>query len=154
MIIITTTTTSIRINQKKSNSEEPSFESSIIRIPFEKGKTINFDKSRMITKQSVMLTAKKKITQFYCSGKSKLEINPGDKIEYLQYRAEGYAACRVKGEICEVFIMGNEPAFDGLDKKPIVEWWVRVINHHKKPVGWLVLDYNEFNQIEFGERKF
>lgn len=121
--------------------EEASLTSPTLTVAYKKGGRVVFDKSKLITKKSVMLTANRKVTDLWCKGET-LAINSGDTVEYLQYRAEGYGTVRVKGKICEVFL---EEGFDGLDKSPETEWWVRVVDDHKKPVGWILVDRTQLN---------
>lgn len=120
---------------------EASLKSPTLTIKYKKGWRVVFDKSKLITKKSVILTANRKVKDYWCKGGT-VEINPGDTVEYLQYRAEGYGTVRVKGKICEVFL---EDGFDGLDKSPETEWWVRVVDKHKKPVGWILVDRTQLN---------
>ncbi len=51
--------------------------------------------------------------------------------------AEGYGTVRVEGKICQVCL---EDGFDGLEKSPLTEWWVRVVDKQNKPVGWILID--------------
>lgn len=156
----------------KNNSldlhSQPTTTSTQIKYALQKGSKVLFDKSKLITKQSVTLTAKTEVTDVHCensTGKKKMimpdgterivkrgadVISPGETIEFLQYRAEGYITARYKGSICEVFVMDNVPKFDGLDKKPVVEWWVRVINKDKIPQGWLLVDKSQVNFLKRG----
>lgn len=127
---------------------EPSKETKPIFMKFQKDKIISFDRSKVITKQSTFLNVKKKVTDVWC-GDKQIELNPGDTIEYLQYRAEGYGIVVYKGDLCEVSL--SEDDFEGLDKSPVTEWWIRVIDTQKKPLGWLLVD--QF-QVKLVDRKF
>ena len=121
--------------------EEPSLTSPTLTIEYEKGWRVGFDKSKVITKKSVMLTANRKNRDLWCKG-GNVEIHAGDRVEYLQYGGEGYGTVRVKGKICQVFL---EDGFDGLAQSPETEWWVRVVDEHEKPVGWILVDRTQLN---------
>lgn len=157
----------------KTNSlilhNQPAVTSNQIKYDLQKGSKVLFDKSKLITRQSVSLTAKTEVTDVHCeksTGNKKIimpegtedivkrgavVISPGETIEFLQYRAEGYITARYKDRICEVFVMDNVPKFEGLDKEPVVEWWVRVVNKDKLPQGWLLVDGS---QVDFLKRGF
>jgi len=145
----------------------PSKDSEVITLPFRIGEKIiydaypseakeriTYDQSKMITKNSVTLTANEKITKTFCAGKpvpvvgQEPIIQPGESIEFLQYRAEGYVTARYKGVICKVFVADNKPKFDGLDKQPEVEWWVRLIDAKKTPLGWLLISKDQVNFLQ------
>jgi hypothetical protein len=138
----------LRLNKLSSKESEE------ITLPFRIGERITYDQSKMITKKSVTLTAKEKVTKTFCPGMpvpvigQEPIIQPGETIEYLQYRAEGYVTARYKGVICEVFVADNNPKFDGLDKKPDVEWWIRVVNDKKVPLGWLLINEDQVNYLQ------
>lgn len=101
-----------------------------------------FDTSIVRTLRSVFLTAKDRVSDVFCSGakSAKPVIQPGEVIEYLQYGAEGYGLVRYRTEICTVFLMDRTPRFDGIDQKPEVEWWVRVVDENKQVRGWLLVE--------------
>lgn len=135
---------------------QPEMDSKQLTLKLRKGTKIIYDKSKQITKKSVMLTAKTEVTELWCkdakgSKDSKPVIKPGDTIEYLQYGAEGYITARYAGNICDVFVMDNVPKFDGLEKEPVVEWWVRVVDKNTTPQGWLLVDKS---QVNFLKRSF
>lgn len=129
---------------------QPTRKSRQRKIRYQEGERLDYDKSKMITLKSVTLTARTEITDLSCldSPEIKQTIKPGDTIEYLQYRAEGYITARYKKQICEIFIMDNEPKFDGLEKEPVVEWWVRVIDKNNKVQGWLLVDKAQINYLD------
>ena len=148
----------------------PSKESEEIKLPFRIGERIiydntpskakvriTYDQSKMITRKSVTLIAKEKVTKTFCPGMpvpvigQEPIIQPGETIEYLHYLAEGYVTARYKGVICEVFVADNKPKFDGLDKQPEVEWWIRLVDYKKAPLGWLLV--NE-EQLDYLQRTF
>ena len=130
------------------------------------GPTVYFDETKVITKQSVTLTAKAEVNDVHCknsTGKKKMVmpdgterivkrgdviIAPGETIEFLQYRAEGYITVRYKDNICEV--MGDVTKFSGLEKQPVVEWWIRIVDENKMPKGWLLVDSSQVNFLERG----
>ena len=124
--------------------ELPALNSPLLTVTYKKGRRVVFDKSKVITKKSVMVTANKDIRDVGCKG-GNAEIHSGDRVEYLQYSGEGYGTVRVGGKICEVFL---EDGFDGMDKSPETEWWVRVVGKDKKPVGWILVDRNQLNFLQ------
>lgn len=130
-------------------------------------KTVYFDESKLITTRSVTLRAKSEIDDIYCKDTGKIKIKmpdgterfvergtvpivPGDTIEYLQDRPDGYITVKFKGNICEVFIGGYPPKFDGLEKQPVVEWWIKIVDENKMPKGWLLYDKSQVNYLETG----
>jgi hypothetical protein len=119
---------------------EPSLDSPVRRLPFQKGWKVVYDTSKQITIQSVLLRVTSTVTDGWCQGGKFEPLHPGETVEYLQYRAEGYGTMRVRGMICEVFIMDNEARFDGMDKEPEVQWWVRVVDGEGRGEGWLLVD--------------
>jgi hypothetical protein len=119
---------------------EPSLDSPVRRLPFQKGWKVVYDKSKQITIQSVLLSVMATVTDGWCSEGKFDPLQPGETVEHLQYRAEGYATMRVRGMICEVFIMDDEERFAGLDTQPEVQWWVRVVDEEGKGEGWLLVD--------------
>jgi len=127
------------------NSEE-------ISITIGGGSSIVYDRSKQITLKSVMLTAVTEVTDMHCPGieDNTPAINPGDRIEYLQYRAEGYITARVRGSICEVFVMDNVPKFKGLEMQPQTEWWLRVVDADSEVLGWLLVDDSQLNYLDRG----
>lgn len=69
----------------------------------------------------------------------------GSTLEYLQYRAEGECLVRRASEVLEVencpWLDANSPSSFTVDwPEPITEWWVRVINDERTPLGWLLID--------------
>jgi hypothetical protein len=77
-------------------------------------------------------------------------LSPGDKVEFLQFETEGWGAFKVGDKICSLKAT-RDSDFDKDDKRPEVEWWVRVLDHTKSPVGWLLVDVQ---QVNFLPRKF
>lgn len=78
-----------------------------------------------------------------------LDVEKGEAVEYLQYRAEGTCFVRVGGQLMDADPCPTEE--DGTFKlalEPEAEWWIRV-TQAGKPVGWLLL--NE-KQVKEGER--
>jgi len=146
----------------------PTATSTQIQYKLRKGAKFLFDASKLITKQSVTLFAKVEVTDVHCKNSTGLKkaimpggaegfsqqrtvIMQGETVEYLQYRAEGYITARYKGNICEVFVMDNVPKFEGIEKQPVVEWWIRVVDGNKIPQGWLLVDKS---QVNFLKRSF
>lgn len=132
---------------------QPNVNSSKVTLKQKKDRKILYDKSKLITKKSVTLTAKAEITDLWCADTKSSKrltpiIKPGESIEYLQYRAEGYVTAKYNNQICEVFIMDKIPKFEGIGKEPIVEWWIRVIDESNKSQGWLLVDKSQVNFLQ------
>jgi len=130
--------------------KNPSLNSPAKTFRFKVGSRIVYDKSKLITIQSALLKARKEIIINGCPS-SPIKLKKGDKVEYMQYRAEGYGTVRIRNEICEVFIYEQHDKFDGLSKSPKIEWWIRVIDKNQEPWGWLLVDEN---QVNFLSRQF
>jgi len=69
----------------------------------------------------------------------------GAALEYLQYRSEGECLVRRESEVLEVencpWLDANNPSSFTADwPEPLTEWWVRVINDERTPLGWLLID--------------
>lgn len=147
----------------------PSKESEVISVPAEMGENIlnagyvkhsklksrfTYDKSKVITKKSVIWVARTTVTDFNCERTPVLAaaaqqpvIQAGEKIEMLQYRAEGYVLARYKGVVCEVFAADSPAKFGGMDKDAEAEWWIRVVNPDNEVLGWLLVDESQINYL-------
>lgn len=107
---------------------------------------LSYSQSKVITRQSVMLTSTATVTDFSCrtrptpAAEGNPVIRPGEQIEYLQYRAEGFILARYGGAICEVYVMDDPPKFSGMDEQPEEEWWILLVDPSKKSLGWLLVE--------------
>lgn len=68
-----------------------------------------------------------------------VQVNAGDVVEYLQYRAEGTCFVRITGAVIDA----NPCPHDTRDRfrlvtEPEVEWWIRLVSDDR-PLGWLLL---------------
>jgi hypothetical protein len=77
----------------------------------------------------------------YYSGKfgpARLNLNTGDVVEYLQYRAEGTCFVRVAGAAIDADPCPNQQqkAFR-LETEPTTEWWIHIVQDDLK--GWLLV---------------
>jgi hypothetical protein len=78
----------------------------------------------------------------YYSGKfghASVAVKAGERIEYLQYRAEGTCFVRVGGSVIDAALCPTEkPAEFRLEAKPVTEWWIHVLVDGKAR-GWLIV---------------
>ena len=67
-------------------------------------------------------------------------VQPGDVIEYLQYRAEGTCFVRVQGRVLDAMPCPseNESSFRVVSQ-PMTEWWIRVVVDGE-PLGWVLVE--------------
>ncbi len=115
------------------------------QLKYKTGWLIVWDQSKVITKKSAMWTVKKEIKKGSCG-----TLSPGNRVEFLQFEGEGWGTFRVGDKICSLKA-ARESNFDKEDEWPEVEWWVRVLDHTKSPVGWLLVDVQ---QVKLLARKF
>ncbi len=115
------------------------------RLRYKAGWLIVWDQSKVITRKSAIWTVKKAINRGTCG-----ELSPGDKVEFLQFEAEGWGTFKVGDELCSLKAT-RDSDFDKGDEWPEVEWWVRVLDNTKSPVGWLLIDVQQVNLLR---RKF
>jgi len=111
------------------------------QLKYKAGWLIVWDQSRVITKRSAIWTVKKEISKGSCG-----TLFPGDQVEFLQFETEGWATFRVEDNICSLKAT-REKDFDKADEKPIVEWWIRVLDQTKSPIGWLLVDSQQVNPL-------
>lgn len=76
----------------------------------------------------------------------KLSLRRGERVQYLQYRAEGSCLIR-RGKI--VYEL-EECGFDQrgplrLSVEPLVEWWVRLQRARESPGGWIQISEQAVN---------
>ncbi len=114
--------------------ETPDSTSGSRRLNYRPGWLIVWDQSQVITRKSVTWTVKKEITKGTCG-----TLAPGVKVEFLQFEIEGWGLFRVGEMLCSL----KATRADNFDKEedwPDVEWWVRVLDNNKSPLGWLLVD--------------
>lgn len=115
------------------------------RLKYKAGWLIVWDQSKVITRKSVTWTVKQEISKGTCG-----ILVPGLKVEFLQFENEGWGMFRVGDEICSLKAT-RASDFEKQDEWPKVEWWVRVLDNTKAPVGWLLVDAQ---QVDLLARKF
>ena len=115
------------------------------QLKYKAGWLIVWDQSKVITRKSARWTVKKEITKGSCG-----TLFPGDKVELLQFETEGWGTFRVGDKICSLKA-ARASNFDKEDEWPRVEWWVRVLDHTKSSVGWLLVSSKQVNLLP---RKF
>lgn len=72
-------------------------------------------------------------------GPARLAVKAADRIEYLQYRAEGTCFVRIGGSVIDADPCPTEKAAEfRLEAKPVTEWWIRVVEVGR-PRGWLLI---------------
>jgi hypothetical protein len=78
----------------------------------------------------------------YYSGKfghARVAVKAGERIEYLQYRAEGTCFVRIGGSVVDAALCPTEkPTEFRLEAKPVTEWWIHVLVDGKAR-GWLIV---------------
>ena len=153
--------------------KEPSLSSPVVaKHPVEKGEEILYDQTRfrtirpgrVTTRQSGVLLGRSLGNITYLSKERYYSQEPGwtaipyqesDSFEYLQYRAEGSCLIRRNSEVLEIegcpWLSGSQAHHFHVEAKPIMQWWIRVIDKHKQPVGWLLVDEKS---VEFLPRMF
>ena len=115
------------------------------QLKYKAGWLIVWDQSKVITRKSAKWTVKKEINKGSCG-----TLLPGDKVELLQFETEGWGTFKVGDKICSLKAT-RDGDFDKADEWPRVEWWVRVLDHTKSSVGWLLVDAQQVNLLP---RKF
>lgn len=123
----------------------PDLSSDSRQLKYKAGWLIVWDQSKVITKKSAIWTVKKEIKKGSCG-----TLSPGDRVELLQFETEGWGTFRVKDKICSLKAT-RDSDFDKADQWPKVEWWVRVLDHTKSPIGWLMVEAQQVNLLP---RKF
>jgi plastocyanin len=78
----------------------------------------------------------------YYSGKfgpARVDVAPGDTIEYLQYRAEGTCFVRIAGSVIDADPCPTQKKAEfTLVAEPATEWWIQ-ITVAGKSAGWLLI---------------
>jgi hypothetical protein len=67
-------------------------------------------------------------------------------VELLQFETEGWGTFRVADKICSLKAT-RDSDFDKADERPKVEWWVRVLDNAKSPIGWLLVEAKQVNLL-------
>jgi len=111
------------------------------QLNYKAGWLIVWDQSKVITRKSAMWTVKKEINKGSCG-----TLFPGDKVELLQFETEGWGTFKVGDKICSLKAT-RDSDFDKEDKWPKVEWWVRVLDNTKSPIGWLLVNAQQVNLL-------
>lgn len=125
--------------------ETPDSTSESRRLKYKSGWLIVWDQSKVITRKSVVWTVRKEITQGSCG-----TLSPGEKVEFLQFETEGWGTFKVGDKLCSLKAT-QAGDFEKEDEWPKVEWWIRVLDNTKAPVGWLLVDAQQVNLLP---RKF
>jgi hypothetical protein len=110
-------------------------------LKYKAGWLIVWDQSKVITKKSAVWTVKREIDKGSCG-----TLFPGDRVELLQFETQGWGTFKVGDRICSLKATRDKD-FDKADKRPKVEWWVRVLDHTKSPIGWLLVDAQQVNLL-------
>jgi hypothetical protein len=64
----------------------------------------------------------------------------GDRVEFLQYRAEVTCFVRVDGAVIDAErCPATDARFFAVESKPVLEWWIEVVADGK-PRGWLQVE--------------
>lgn len=111
------------------------------RMKYKQGWLVVWDQSQVITRKSVTWTVKKEITKGTCG-----TLAPGVKVEFLQFETEGWGLFRVGDGLCSLKAT-HADNFDKEEDWPKVEWWVRVLDNTKSPVGWLLVDPQKVDRL-------
>ena len=121
--------------------ELPDSASASRELKYKAGWLIVWDQSKVITRKSVFWTVKKEINQGSCG-----TLFPGDEVEFLRFENEGWGTFRVAGKLCSLKATRNSN-FDDTSERPKVEWWVRVLDNGKSPIGWLLVEAKQVNLL-------
>ena len=111
------------------------------KLNYQAGWLIVWDQSKVITRKSAIWTVKKEIKKGSCG-----MLFPGDQVELLQYETEGWGTFKVEDKICSLKAT-RDSDFDKAGERPIVEWWIRVLDNTKSPIGWLLVDSQQVDRL-------
>jgi hypothetical protein len=111
------------------------------QLKYKSGWLIVWDQSKVITKKSAIWTVRKEINKGSCG-----MLSPGDKVEFLQFENEGWGTFKVGDKLCSLKAT-RDSDFDKQGERPEVEWWVRVLDNKKSPVGWLLVEAKQVNLL-------
>ena len=117
--------------------EAPLPSSASRQLNYQAGWRIAWDRSKVITRKSAVWTVKKEIDRGTCGN-----LSPGDRVELLQYESEGWGTFRVGDRLCSLKATRSDD-FDKAGQRPLVEWWVRVLDNTRSPIGWLLVDSDQ-----------
>ncbi len=121
--------------------ETPDSTSASRRLKYNPGWLIVWDQSQVITRKPVTWTVRKEITKGTCG-----TLAPGVEVEFLQFEIEGWGLFRVGDQLCSLKAT-RASDFDKEEEWPKVEWWVRVLDNTKSPVGWLLVDPQQVDRL-------
>lgn len=121
--------------------ETPDTASESRKLKYKAGWLIAWDQSKVITIKSALWTVKSEINQGSCG-----PLFPGDQVELLQFETEGWGTFKVEEKICSLKA-SRDSDFDKAGKWPQVEWWVRVLDQSKSPIGWLLVEAQQVNLL-------
>ncbi len=132
--------------------QKPRIGAPVVTIPYKKGWKVPFDQSIYRTIRATIIDVQStKTIEIYCDSTVEHRFSEGEKVEYLQYAAEGYGTARVAGRICQIPIEFESVVFGTGIENPETEWWVRVTYRDGTSPGWLNVSGE---QISFGLREF
>ena len=114
--------------------ETPDTASSSRQLKYKAGWRIAWDQSKVVTRKSAVWTVLKEIDEGTCG-----KLLPGDRVEMLQYETEGWGTFRVGDKLCSLKATRSGD-FDKAGQRPLVEWWIRVLDNSKSSIGWLLVD--------------
>jgi hypothetical protein len=104
------------------------------QLKYKAGWLITWDQTKVITKKSAIWTVINRVDESNCG-----TLLPGEQVRLLQYEVGGLGTFRVGDTICTLKVAGNNN-FDKAGQRPRVEWWVRVLDNKKAPIGWLLVN--------------
>ena len=142
----------ISASDKLTLRQSPHLDALSRTIDYRTGWKVPFDKSLYRTTNPATIVVRQSATiEIWCDGPVNYEFEAGQKLVYLQYRAEGFGTVRIDGRICEVPLRLEEAVFGSNFDEPDTLWWVRVTFADGSSPGWLnVMD----GQVSFGDREF
>ena len=111
------------------------------QLKYKAGWLIVWDQSKLITRKSARWTVKREISKGSCG-----TLYPGTEVALLQFETQGWATFRVEEKICSLKATRSSD-FDKADEWPRVEWWVRVLDNSKAPIGWLLVEAKQVNLL-------
>ena len=79
-----------------------------------------------------------------------LELQANDRLEYLQYRAEGSSFIRWQGLVLDVEYspwLGSDRPLE-LVVEPVTEAWIRVEFESDTGAGWILVDDESVSEID------
>ena len=77
-----------------------------------------------------------------------VSVNPGETIEYLQYRAEGTCFIRIRSRVVDAELCPNQqPDRFRTLREPTTEWWIH-LTVSKSVVGWVPVSDGTVKEID------